>query len=106
MNLSNKILNSGLNFSMEFGKNWLLNINDRLLNEYPELTESQLIACNEICKKTNKLAHGYVYENLVKSNKKMIDFSEFKIFMKIKYQWIDEKNLGRLYSQSCYYAWK
>jgi len=108
MKLSKDILNSGLNFSMEFGKNWLVEINARLSKVYPELTKSELNTCAELCKKVNEIANDFVYKNPVKTGKKIkfIDFSEFKNFVKTEYDWIDDKNLHRLYSQSCYYAWK
>lgn len=108
MVLSNNILNSGLNFSMEFGKNWLIEINDRLLGVYPKLSESELFACDKLCKKVNKFAHDYVSKNPVKTKNeiKLIEFSEFANFVKTKYNWINEENLVKLYSQSCYYAMK
>ncbi len=106
MELSNKILNSGLNFSMEFGKNWLLDINDRLLSEYPELTELELNACNKLCKIINELAHDYVYKDFIKNKNEMMGFSEFKFFLTVKYEWIDENNLRSLHNQSRYYAYK
>lgn len=108
MKLSNEILNSGLNFSMEFGKNWLLEINDRLLAKYPNLTPSELNACDKLCKKVNKLANDFVYDNPEKKENEIefITFSVFENFMKTNYDWISDKNLRGLYSQSCYYAWK
>lgn len=108
MKLSNEILNNGLNFSMEFGKNWLIDINDSLLNKYPKLTASELNICNKLCKKVNKLAHDFVIKNPVKTDNeiKFIAFSEFKIFMKTKFNWIEDENLKKLYNQSCYYALK
>lgn len=104
MKPSNNILNSGLNFSMEFGENWLLDINDRLLNKYPELAESELDAYNILWKKVNGIAHDYVYKNFAKFKNEMMAFSEFKKFIKVKYEWIDENNLRRLHNQSRYYA--
>lgn len=108
MVLSNKILNNGLDFSMDFGENWLVEIINRLSEKHPELTTSELDTCDKLCKKINKLAHDYVVKNPVKIGNEItfIDFTIFKDFMKSKYGWINEKNLRKLYSQSCYYALK
>jgi len=81
--MSNEILNNGLNLSMEFGENWLTDIDDRLRKKL-------------------------IRKNPIKNGDKIdfIDFSKFEDFMKIKYEWIDNANLKKLYSQSCYYALK
>ncbi len=108
MELSKRTLNSGLSFSMEFGKNWLVDIQERLLNENLELTTLELDFCNKLCKKVNKCAHDYVSKNPIKGNKEIsfMEFSQFAKFIKSKYEWIDDENLSHLYNQSCYYALK
>lgn len=107
-NLSNEILNIGLDFSMEFGKNWLNPINQRLKNKFPDLTSVELEKCNNICKKVNKIANNFIFDNPVKNTTELtfVDFSEFENFMKQDFDWISKKNLKRLYNQSCYYAYK
>ena len=107
-NVSNKILNIGLDFSMEFGENWLKPINKRLQNKFPYLTSDELEECNTICNEVNKTANNFVYENPIKGKPEIqfVDFAEFENFMKQKFDWISIKNLKRLYSQSCYYAFK
>ena len=108
MELSNEILNKGLSFSMEFGDNWLVKINDRLSKKHPKLTKSELNSCEKLCRTVNKFAHDYVHKNPVKIENKItfIEFSFFKDLIKDKYEWINDENLSKLYSQSCYYALK
>ncbi|MGA9638716.1 hypothetical protein [Flavobacterium sp.] len=104
--LSSEILNNGLNFSMEFGENWLVEINNRLSKKHPELSKSELDNCEKICRKINKISHDYVSKNPVKEGNEIlfIESSKFKNFIKNKYDWITDDNLNNLYSQSCYYA--
>ena len=106
--MSNEILNNGLNLSMEFGENWLTDIDDRVGKNHPKLTKSELRSCDKLCRKVNKTAHDFIRKNPIKNGEKIdfIDFSKFEDFMKIKYEWIDNTNLKKLYSQSCYYALK
>ena len=106
--LSNEILNVGLNFSMEFGKNWLQPINQRLLDKFSQLSSTELEECNNICIEINRIAHNFVFENPVKIKPelKFVDYSEFENFMMKNFDWINKENMKCLYSQSCYYAYK
>lgn len=107
-NLSIEILNSGLDFSMEFGENWLRSIHQRLKAEYPELNADDLDACNNICNEINRFAHEFIRENPVEKSPelKFVEYSVFENYMKKNFDWISAANLSRLYSQSCYYAYK
>lgn len=106
--MTNEILNDGLNLSMEFGENWLAHIDERLRIKYPELIDDELKACDQLCQKINNEAHYFIRKNPIKNGSEIafIDFSKFVEFMKAKYEWIDDANLNKLYSQSCYYALK
>jgi len=106
--MSNEILNNGLNLSMEFGENWLKDINERLKIKYPELTISELKKYDKLHRKVNKYAHDFIRKNPIKNGNEInfIEFDKFEDFIKNKYDWIDEKNINQLYSQSCYYALK
>lgn len=108
MNVSDNILNQGLKLSMEFGKNWLLPVSERLSKLNPELTGKDLADCNEICKRVNESAHRLVSDNPVKNEAgiQFIDFGSFKDIILGQYHWVSDENLERLYSQSCYYALK
>lgn len=108
MVFSKEILNIALYMSMEFGANWLKPINERLNKNYPEISSENLEKINSICKEVNKFANDYVYKSGTVINKEIsfVDFNIFKDIILLKYNWISESNLSRLYSQSCYYAMK
>ena len=108
MTLSNNILNNGLELHLEFGENWLTDIDDRLSEKFPGLSKYDLRKCDNLCRKTAKIANSFVCNNPIKEKGKVkfIDSSDFKIYMLNQYDWINEKNLSHLYSQSCYYAMK
>lgn len=74
-----KFLNVGLDFSMEFGENWLKPINQRLQRKFPDLNSDELEECNNICKEVNRIAHHFVFDNPVENKIKLkfIDYSQF-----------------------------
>ena len=106
MEFSNIVLNAALRMSMEFGENWLLSIDERLLELYPELGEAAVLKIDKICREANKNAHKFVCEHKVQEADgiSFVAFPLFETFMISKYDWIDEENLSRIYSQGCYYA--
>lgn len=108
MKFNDEISNVGLQFSMEFGENWLKPINERLFRKYPNLNKNELDKYDKLCEKVNKIGNDFVRKNPEKINGKLefIDIKRFEIFMLEKYNWISDENLNRLYSQSCYYAMK
>ena len=108
MELTKKILNDGLNLSMEFGENWLADIDERLRTKHPELTKSELRNCDKLCRKINKLAQDFISKNPTKTANevKFVEFSLFESYIKAKYEWINNDNLNKLYSQGCYYSLK
>lgn len=108
MYINQEIANYGLNLSMEFGENWLKPINERLNIKYPDLLPIELEEYDKLCKEVNNYSNNFILENPVKNNKEIIflPFNSFKQDISKKYPWINEENLKRLYSQSCYYAWK
>lgn len=108
MKFIDEISNAGLLLSMEFGENWLKDINARLLEKYPTLKEQELERYNKLCKKVNKTGNDFVRKNPVKGQQgvELMTLATFNTFMLEKYVWINEDNLGKLYSQSCYYAFK
>ncbi len=107
-----EILNIGLDFAMEFGKNWFQPINDRLKRSQTYLTESEIAEYNEICRKAMHHGHNFIYETLDKVDAEKLKIKndelvlQFNLEMTDKFEWISNSNLKHLYSQSCYYAWK
>lgn len=108
MEINKEIANYGLHLSMEFGENWLKPINERLSKKYQQLLPAELEQYNKLCKEINTYANDFIYSNPVKNNEEVtfLPFEDFKQEILKKYTWINEENLKRLYSQSCYYAWK
>lgn len=108
----NEILNSGLDFTMEFGENWLQPIHQRLFSKYDFLTKKQLDEYNLICTKAMKSGKDLIYKTLVEVSENQATIDEnhlkekLKSFMLSNYPWIDDKNLSRLFNQGCYYAYK
>ena len=108
INLSIEILNYGLQLSMEFGQNWLKPINERLATKFPDLLPQQLEEYNVLCKKVHQIAHRFIAENPIRSDEgiEFVDFHQFRQFIQKQYSWLSSANVQRLYSQSCYYAYK
>jgi 16S rRNA U1498 N3-methylase RsmE len=106
------ILNMGLSMAMEFGANWLQPINKRLGNKLKDLSPAKLDEYNVICQAAMKQGHNYVYDklnDLAECNRTIPNTAlqeQFNTHMKLHFNWISNKNLKHLYSQSCYYAWK
>ncbi|WP_435354963.1 hypothetical protein [Emticicia sp. SJ17W-69] len=106
------ILNDALDIAMEFGKNWLMPIQERLKSKYPFLSENDLNSFNSICKQIMNESNVFVANKigeLVRSNQN-IEFTKLKEeldkFLKVKQDWIDDKNIIRLLNQAMYYAYK
>lgn len=108
MILSDRILNDGLELHMEFGENWLTDIDNRLSEKHSELSEFDLREADKLCRKIAKISNDFISKNPIKKDGKVVflDYSEFKTYILNKYGWVNERNLSQLYSQSCYYAMK
>jgi hypothetical protein len=106
--MTTQILNDGLELHLEFGENWLADIDDRLSKKYPHVSKSDLKNTDKLCRKVAKFANDFVLKNPVMKDGKatFIDQVYFKTQLLKEYDWIHEANLNRLYSQSCYYARK
>jgi hypothetical protein len=108
MTKSDQILNDGLELHLEFGENWLTDIDDRLSKRHPHLSESDLRNTDKLCRKIAKFANDLIRKTpVVKDGKpNFMDSSDFKTHLLNEYDWINKVNLSKLYSQSCYYAMK
>ncbi|MCO4294088.1 hypothetical protein NF867_14590 [Solitalea sp. MAHUQ-68] len=106
------ILNDGLKLAMEFGKNWLQPIQDRLKKKYRFLTLQELNDYDTICRQAMHKGHDFVYNTLTELYDVNQTISNNELKEKLKktlldqYPWINTSNLEALFSQSCYYAWK
>jgi hypothetical protein len=96
---------------MEFGKNWLAPIQERLSKKVPNLSEQDLDRYNSLCKTIIDDGIDILVKMIenIDSQKPMgrkvlsIDFE--KVILS-KYEWMNKKNLKHLYSQAMYYARK
>jgi hypothetical protein len=102
----------GLQMALEFGPNLNQPVNNRLKLKFPDISDKDLDQINQLCYLVRDKSHHFIYSTLAKvANKKQtIPASELEMGLKqyldSKYLWINAENLGRLYSQGCYYAWK
>jgi hypothetical protein len=106
------IMNTGLDFAMAFGENWLSPIQIRLAAKYPMLTTEQLDGYNSACQTAMDDGHQFIMGTLseVCRRQQMIPGTvlaeQLRSYMRPKYPWINQSNLSHLYSQGRYYAWK
>lgn len=99
------ILNEGLYLVMEFGKNWLQSIQERLGKRYPKLNTSKLDQYNRICQSAMKLGHDSMFK-LAEKNGFEANIKELTKIVREKYPWVTDKNISKLYSQGMYYSMK
>jgi hypothetical protein len=106
------ILNYGLKLAMEFGKNWMKPIQDRLAKQYPFLNQDELNNYNKICREAMDFGHSLIYDKLSSIADMGETIVEEELFTYLKkgitqeYPWLNKRNLNGLYNQSLYYAWK
>lgn len=103
--ISEMILNEGLDLAMEFSKNWLQPIQERLKVRYSYLSKIELETLNDECISAMRFGHKIIYD-LIKINGKNFDQKKAINEIKNKYHWINDKNLDHLISQGIYYAFK
>jgi len=107
-----EILNSGLEFAMEFGKNWLKPVQQRLLSKYGVITQDELDKYDQVSREVMNSGHKYIYDSLSKLYDDQHKIGKdklqeaFNAFILDKYKWVNQDNLSHLFSQGCYYAWK
>jgi hypothetical protein len=105
--MESHILNTGLDMAMEWGEHWLQPIQERLHKHYPHLSQTELDQYNEQCQAAMKYGHREVPICWQESAGK--ESAAQKLFdkrMRDHYPWVTSDNIGRLFSQGCYYAWK
>jgi len=111
-NKEEAILNAGLDMAMEFGEDFRKPIQERLARKYSDLSPEQLDHYNSECTTAMHAGNQFVndlLENLSGSGRTIPEpqlKSQLKSFMTPRYTWINQDNLDRLYSQSCYFAFK
>jgi hypothetical protein len=104
--VNRKILNTGLDLAMEFGEQWLQPIQTRLAAKFPSLSGANLDAYDSACREAMRFGHQQVVLTIRKSKDRRAHYARFRTAVLAKYPWMTEKNLGRLFSQGCYYSMK
>ncbi len=104
-NTSFEIENFALKLSLEWGKNFGKDISERLIKKFPALNISEIEYYKDLCKSVQddcwKLVDYKGNSITVNELEKRLKDNVFH-----KYQWINQDNQRKLYSQFCYYFWK
>ena len=110
INISETILNRALSLAMEFGENWLMPVQERLIGEYPHIESPMADQIDLLCKEVMSTCNSATGKELKGRNETKIEIREvnyrIRRILREKYIWISEENLNRLFSQACYYAYK
>jgi hypothetical protein len=100
---SAEIFQKAVELSLEWGKQWLQPINDRIRAIYPSLTEAEADDLDRKCKEIQK----YCWDDLCwKELDGLITQAEIVAAMKARYPELSDANLNHLISQGYYYARK
>lgn len=100
---SAEILNAALAMSLEWGENWLKNINERIRAAYPQLTSEDAEILNRWCAEVRSFAYKVIEVEYHTPPEKLIEPAMPQI--KSRYPQLNQENLNHLYSQGMYYAW-
>ena len=101
------ILNSCLEMLIAFGPTLGMPLEPRIEERYKGLAESEIKSIAKTCDKARTSAYKFVNDRaaLILSSPQNLQ-TQFEQYMKFQFDWMDEKNLTQLYSQSCYIAMK
>lgn len=102
-NISAEVLNVALDMSLEWGENWLKDINERILEAYPKLTAEEADNLNRWCVEVRDFAYRLIECEYNPPKEKLTEMAIKQV--RRKYPQINEENLAHLYNQGMYYAW-
>lgn len=101
-----KILNKGLRLAMQFGKNWLNPVNERLKKLYPFLSDVTIDEYSSTCANVLNDGINYIAKTLSEApntpNKELSQL--YNSFIIQSHPWISKSNTKALYKQALYYA--
>lgn len=98
------VLNKALSLSLEWGKEWLKPIQNRLMYIIPRLSGNDIEKISEYIIGVRDDIFEKIYNDHFDSESQTFDSDVVRI-TKEKYPWINKNNLSRLDSQGRYYAW-
>ncbi|MCQ6959774.1 hypothetical protein [Mucilaginibacter aquariorum] len=107
-----EILNKGFSMAMEFGKNFLKPINERLKLKFDFLSDSEVEYYNTTCTEAMKVGHAFIIDSLASKAERNetvngIAFKrQFENDFTEKFNWVTQSNINCIYSQGLYFAWK
>jgi hypothetical protein len=105
--MDERILNVGLDLAMEFGKNWLQPIQQRLAKKFPKLSPAELDEYERACREAMVFGHAQVPVQWKRADGQ--EKTARRLFDEVvlaAHPWITATNLSHLFSQGCYYAAK
>ena len=99
-----EVLNKALNLSLEWGKEYLKPLNNKIMNAVPHMSGKDIekVVAYITTVRDDILWKIYYDHYDSKSEDFFIDVQKETI---CKYSWINKSNLSSLHSQGCYYAW-
>lgn len=93
---------------MAWGEDFLRPIQPRLHEAFPALTEDELERYATACRATMERGHAMVGELFAAMGEPQGNamFERFAAEVLAQWPWISRDNLGRLFSQGCYFTMK
>ena len=98
----NDILNVAMNLTLEWGKNWLSPVDDRLKGFFPNIGDDKAKRIDTYIKETRNDIFNIIEQYYLKE----LSDTQMKLKIKDKYPFMNNDNYTRLLSQGMYYAWK
>ena len=97
------VLNECLGFALQWGNELGQATRRQLATLHPRLADDALAACESLSRKAMLHGHRMFYAH---AGPEHADRDHWRNAMHADYAWISEDNLGRIYSQGSYFAWR
>lgn len=96
-----EIQNKAINLGLEWGANLMAPIPPRLRQQFPHLTNAEADELETLSRDVQKFAFA-LYEELYFER---MARAAVENQIKVKFPFLDDQNMTRLYNQGMYYAW-
>src|SRR5260221_1814392 len=97
-----QVLNTAMDMVLEWGEDFGKAINDRLRQQYPDVSAAEAEAYDRLCRDIK--SYGFRQVELAYTNK--LSGEEATQNMLAKYPQLNQDTLGRIWSHGQYYAWR